>query len=188
MRKIYCFVDETGQDTKGKIFIVSLVVTRKDKIILEKKLEEIEAVSGKNKLKWNRTKVSTRFIYLKLVLKELKGEKILRYSVFKDMHDYDLATIMAISKAFHFGKPKKYKSFIYIDALAKSKKQWYGAELRKLGVSTYKIQGVVKDENNSIIRLADAIAGWVRDAFDGDIPEYKKLFKTATSSKTLIEV
>jgi hypothetical protein len=27
MRKLYCYVDESGQDTEGKIFVVSIVIT-----------------------------------------------------------------------------------------------------------------------------------------------------------------
>lgn len=30
-QKLYCYVDENGQDTKGDIFIVSIVVTGKER-------------------------------------------------------------------------------------------------------------------------------------------------------------
>jgi len=29
-QKLYCYVDETGQDTAGKIFIVSVVIIEKE--------------------------------------------------------------------------------------------------------------------------------------------------------------
>ena len=38
-KKIYCYVDETGQDTKGKLFIVSIVVVGKDKDLFQKAVE-----------------------------------------------------------------------------------------------------------------------------------------------------
>ncbi len=167
---------------------MSLVITERELEALQKKLEDIEESSGKRKLKWNKTKFDSRIAYLDLILKELKGEKVLRYSIFKETSDYDLATILAISKAMHFQEPKQYKTLIYIDALAKMKKRWYGTELWKLGVSTYKIQGVTRDENNPMIRLADTIAGWVRDSLEGGGSRYRDLFNRASQNKTLIEI
>ena len=41
IQKIYCFVDETGQDTGGKLFLVSVVVKGKDHLhALRNKLEQ----------------------------------------------------------------------------------------------------------------------------------------------------
>ena len=51
MQKLYCYVDETGQDTKGKLFIISIVLTERERDELEKRIEEIEQKSGKGKLK-----------------------------------------------------------------------------------------------------------------------------------------
>lgn len=31
MRKCYCYVDETGQDTKGSLFLVSVVIVQSDR-------------------------------------------------------------------------------------------------------------------------------------------------------------
>lgn len=51
-----------------------------------------------------------------------------------------------------------------------------------------KVQGVTKDENNSLTRLADAIAGFVRDALDKEGEDMEKLFKEAIKEESLIEV
>lgn len=48
-QKLYCYVDENGQDTKGDIFIVSVVVTGKERDRLLNLCEEIEVESGKGK-------------------------------------------------------------------------------------------------------------------------------------------
>ncbi len=50
--KLYCYVDETGQDTKGKLFIVVAVIVGEEKNEVEKYLESIEEQSGKGKRKW----------------------------------------------------------------------------------------------------------------------------------------
>lgn len=50
-RKLYLYVDETGQDTGSQFFIVAVVVTDDRRAELEKLLETAEQVSGKNKRK-----------------------------------------------------------------------------------------------------------------------------------------
>lgn len=50
-QKLYCYVDETGQDTEGDLFVVSLVVTGDERDELLKLCESIEKKSGKGKFK-----------------------------------------------------------------------------------------------------------------------------------------
>jgi len=189
MKKIYCYVDESGQDTKGDLFVVSVVLTQKERDEFQKQLEKLEKNSGKGKLKWSRAKLEAKLTYLNLVLSFFKNKKGLLFSVFRDTTDYDLATIMSISKAIYFGKPKeRYKALIYVDALSKTKRMRYGSELRKLGIHTGKVQGVTKEANNPMIRLADSIAGWTRDVLEGEKGEVKKLFDKAIKNKTLVQV
>lgn len=95
---------------------------------------------------------------------------------------------MGIAKAVHLNEPKDYTTLIYVDGLAKTKRHEYGSELRKLGVPTRKVQGVTKDENNSLTRLADAIAGFIRDVLDGEKGEVKTVFEEAIKTESLVEV
>jgi hypothetical protein len=96
---------------------------------------------------------------------------------------------MGIAKAVQWRKPvEDYTTLIWVDGLSKTKQHEYGSELRKLGISTSKVRGVVKDENNSLTRLADAIAGFVRDVLDGDTGEIRQLFDEARQREILIEV
>lgn len=46
-QKLYCYVDETGQDTEGQLFLVSVVVTEQEQESFAHELERIEAESGK---------------------------------------------------------------------------------------------------------------------------------------------
>ena len=104
--------------------------------------------------------------------------------------DFDLATIQTISKTIHYKTNKQdYKSLIYIDGLAKNKRHFYAKELRNLGVRTQKIKGVIKDENNSMIRLADSVCGWIRDVIEQNKnDDLSRIFRKAIKSKILIEV
>jgi hypothetical protein len=51
-----------------------------------------------------------------------------------------------------------------------------GRRLRHLGVRTRKVRGVRKDESDALIRLADALCGFVRAAIEGQ-EVMKKLFE-----------
>ena len=189
VKKLYCYVDETGQDTQGKLFVVSVVVANNERDALMKLCEKIEKESGKGKFKWGKAEKKLRLDYVKRIFetKIFKGK--LRYSVFRDTKDYDLATIVAVSKAIHFKEPAQgYTTLVYVDGLSKSKRHEYGSQLRKLGVPTRKVRGVTKDENNALTRLADAIAGFVRDALAKEQKDAEKLFELAKADKYLVEV
>lgn len=187
-QKLYCYVDENGQDTKGDIFIVSVVVTSRERDELLTLCEKIEKESGKGKFKWGKAESTRRLNYLKDIFARRNFRRKLRYSVYRGKTDYDLATIMGIAKAIHLNEPKNYTTLIYVDGLAKTKRHEYGSELRKLGVHTRKVQGVTKDENNSLTRLADAIAGFIRDVLDGEKGEVRQVFEEAVKQENLVEV
>lgn len=59
MSKYYCYIDESGQHTMGKMFVVSIIIPSEREEI-EKKLIEIENESGKNKVKWIKIKESRK--------------------------------------------------------------------------------------------------------------------------------
>jgi hypothetical protein len=45
--KLYCYADETGPDTKGKMFLVAVVITTSElREIIERNLEDLELKSG----------------------------------------------------------------------------------------------------------------------------------------------
>jgi len=135
-QKLYCYVDETGQDTEGDIFIVSIVVTGKERDELLNLCEDIEEKSGKGKFKWGKAEHNRRMDYLKRIFSNSRFKGKLRYTVYKEQVNYDMATIMGIAKAVHFKEPKEYTTLVYVDGLAKTKRKEYGSELRKLGVPT----------------------------------------------------
>lgn len=186
-QKLYCYVDETGQDTKGRIFIVSVIITKEDRDKIIKILEKIEKETEKKRTKWQRTDKTIREEYIKAVFsRDIFKNKIL-YALFQNEKSYKYLTILTIAIAVNTAKTQeKYKASIFIDGLQKSEVAKVGSDLRKIGISTEKVKGV-RDESNSIIRLADAISGLVRDCEEGK--EYaKKLCKLGSRNKTLQEI
>lgn len=62
--RLYCYADETGLDTGGKMFLVAVVViTRELREVIEHSLEELERKTGKGLLKWKSTDVSRKKAY-----------------------------------------------------------------------------------------------------------------------------
>ncbi len=99
-----------------------------------------------------------------------------------------LATAQALNvyREEHGIHEGSYKASITIDGLSKTMAVRMGSEFRKLGVKTRKIIGR-RDESTAIIRLADAIAGLVREAQEGRL-EYKKLESKLKRHKILYEL
>jgi len=65
MDKLYCYVDESGQDTGGRIFVVAIVGTGENRDKLLDLCEKLEKVSGKRRDKWGRAKHERRMQYLR---------------------------------------------------------------------------------------------------------------------------
>ncbi len=167
--KLYCYVDETGQDTQGKLFIVVAVVCEKDNILLEKFLAECEVKSKRNMIKWTKSKSNFREKYLKLITSSKLKNRIY-YEIYIDTKAYLELTALTITQSLYtYAKTCKisdFRSIIIIDGFGKKESRTVGKILRRTGVSIDKIRGV-KDEATALIRLADSIGGLLRDSIDG---------------------
>ena len=147
-------------ETEGRIFVVAVVVIGGNPQTVSAYCEALEQVSGKGKFKWGKAEKKRRLDYLRRVFDTPNLHGRLCYAVFRETKDYENSTIDAIARAVRQIAPvDEYTTTTYIDALSKSKRHIYGALLRKSGIATHKVQGVTKDENNPLVRLADAVAG-----------------------------
>jgi len=167
MQKLYCYVDESGQDTKGKIFLVSVVVTGKERDELRKKLNKIEKSSGKKAKKWTKTKRKQRENYIKQIIGNNSFIGRIYYSCYKDTKSYLDLTILSTAKAVYDRTKGDFETTVFVDGLKKTEYFRFGAGLRKLKIIVRKVRGI-KDESDEFIRLADAIAGFVRDSLEND--------------------
>ena len=61
----------------------------------------------------------------------------------------------------------RYKVTVLVDGLQRTQRRAFAQELRAARVNPYKVRGVLKEEHNAMIRLADALCGLVRDAEEG---------------------
>lgn len=184
-KKLYCYVDETGQDTKGALFVVSVVITQKDRDAIIELLENIEKETGKKRTKWQSTKKEIKRRYIETIFKGIIFKKKIFYSLFKNAMSFRELTVVTIASAINAATTatEPYKASIFIDGLQKPEVARVSVNLRKLGIRTEKVRGV-RDESNPLIRLADSIVGFVREYIEGK--EYtKKLYRLGIKNKTL---
>lgn len=185
-QKLYAYVDESGQDTKGEIFLVSVVVVGSKRDKLRTLLRKIETKSKKKNRKWTRERKVRREAYMKQIIasKELVG--LIYFSYYKGAKVFIDLTIFATAKAILDQASDSYQATVYVDGLNKTDREKFTRGLRKLHVKTTRAKGL-KDEADEFIRLADAIAGFVRDGIEGD-KIMKPLYKQALKKGIIREI
>jgi len=161
-------VDESGQDTEGRLFLVAVVVIERNREILEQQLEEIEKKSRKGTRKWFHTNAGRRRAFVKEIIKNEYFSGIAFYSHYTDSKAYFDLTIFSTAKAILDKAREPYETTILVDGLKRSERHRFAAGLRRLNIRVRKVRGVRKEENEPLIRLADAMVGFVRDALEGE--------------------
>jgi hypothetical protein len=167
-QKLFCYVDETGQDTLGALFVVSVVVATQDRDRLRGALESIERASGKGHVKWSRARRQAREAYSRglLSLPDLRGR--LFYDAYPNTRNYPAKTVLTVARAVALFGGDDSKATVFVDGLRRSEYQWFGVELRHLGVKVDKVRGMHHDEADALMRLADALCGLVRAGLEGE--------------------
>ncbi len=185
-QKLYCYVDETGQDTEGQLFLVSVVVTEQEQETFARELERIEAESGKRHSKWHKSAVGRKIAYIKAVLACPIFQRTIFFSHYANSQAYVDLTVYTTAKAILQRAQDDYKATVIVDGLSGSQVRHFSNELRKLHIRIRKVRGA-RDEAEPGIRLADAFAGFLRDVQEGK--EYaQELFQEATAIGVVREV
>lgn len=159
-------MDETGQDTGGKLFFVVVIIKEsKDLVSLERSLEDIETKSGKRKFKWRKTSKEIKKKYLSGLLQTKGIKNSVYFSKFENTREYTVLTSLTIAKTILMQDIKEPIVTIIIDGLNDKERENVSKELKKLKIRYRKIRGM-KDEQNILLRLADAFAGFLREYYE----------------------
>jgi hypothetical protein len=185
---LYCYVDETGQDTGGQFFVVSVVISDSRRAELIAALETIERRSGKGNVKWMKVRGRQRLAYISEVLGSSLFQGCLYFSLYTGTKAYMATTVMTTAQAILRAQQSATPAVVYVDGLPKSRLRWFGVELRRLSIRTDKIVGVRREEADALIRLADACCGFVRAALLVQQPDMIALFKKAKATGHLTEI
>ena len=186
MQKLYCYVDESGQDTQGQLFIVVVVIVGEERETLRQICLEIEAHSRKGMRKWAHSNQARRQGYVEALLRHSEFQGKFYYTLHRSTQDYLAATVQTITQALDYFVVSEYKATILIDGLPRSIEREVGRLLRRSGLPVQKVRGV-NDESELLIRLADALCGFVRKGEDGN-GEMTALLERALSSGWLVEL
>lgn len=173
MQKIYCYIDESGQDTEGAYFIVVVVILDQHLVNeIEKMLGKIEQETGKMKRnrprKWTDTRLKENIAYLKRILQIPQLEGAIFYASFRDTKDYTALTSCTIAQAILARTIKDYKAYIMVDGLNEKERGRVSKGLHQRGIRRRKLRGG-RDESNPLLRLADSMAGFIRDYEEGKL-------------------
>jgi len=75
--------------------------------------------------------------------------------------------ILSTAKALYAQGAELPQATVIVDGLSRPERPRFAAGLRKLRIHVHKVRGA-RDQSDELIRLADAIAGDVRDSLEGD--------------------
>jgi Protein of unknown function (DUF3800) len=173
IKKLYCYVDETGQDTEGEFFLVALVVTdeNRDKLIAE--VLRIENDTGKRFAKWRKTSLRKKIEYITAVLLASAFAESLFYAHYKNSLAYMDMSVRSVAAVVKHKQRGDYQATVIVDGLRDVEIPRFAKQLRAKNVKLHKIRGS-RDESDALIRLADGVAGFVRDSLE-NLPYTKEL-------------
>lgn len=166
--RLFLFVDESGQDTHGKLFLVGIVAIKDNPESYRVICESAEQASGKAFTKWADSGVKVKLNYIGRILHEPAFIGCLFFALFHDTKNYQAATVETITRALACIDSPASGATVFIDALPKSNQQKIALDLRRMGTGVNKVRGIRRDENDSLIRLADSLCGLARMAHAGN--------------------
>jgi hypothetical protein len=161
--RLYCYVDETGQDAGTQFFAVVAVVSAEGQDRLRRKLEEIEDAAGTGHRKWHKSRSERRLRYLAIMLeaKLLPGQ--IFFGTYRKPTPYFFPFVETIEVDIKARASGSFTARVCIDGIDRQKAAELTNALRDRGVSLEMVRGR-RDESEPLIRLADMWAGCIRAA------------------------
>jgi hypothetical protein len=186
MRKLYCYVDETGQDPLSEFFVVVAVVSDKEQQQIRNNLLSAETFARTGGLKWHKSRHERRMKYLETVLQRKIGAGEVYFGKYKKPLPYFFPMLETIKKAIMSKAIGDYRATVFVDGIDKKKAAELTNALRLGGIRLEMVRGR-RDESEPLIRLADMWSGCIRDAILEE-GETKTLFTRAIQTGYLIEI
>ena len=120
-------------------------------------------------------RIESRIRYIKEIAKIKNLQYSLYYSVYTETKEYIHLTTLSIAKAILSKDIDEYAATIVIDGLTKKDTEKVKKDLKSLKIRYDAIRGM-KDEQSAFLRLADCMAGFIRD-YREKKPYADELFK-----------
>lgn len=185
-KKLYCFVDETGQDAGSQLFIVAAVIAWDDAQALRSSLMEMEKQLKVGSKKWHKLRPASRMEFINAFLREKYPNLKIYFGRFKKPTLYYFPTLEVVEKALgSFTKP--IEAVVSIDGLDSISAKKMTNALRSKHLQLNLVKGW-RDESEVLIRLADRWAGCLRQAFIDHNQDCKDLVLRAEKKGILKEI
>ncbi len=161
--KYYLYVDETGQ-LQGRFVVAVALFDGADEEAIGEMLQSAETSSRKLARKWVRTPVPSKLDYLTEVASVCRKTSLQAfYVLFDDASDYALKLTAAIAATIlAFPAEPESKFTIVVDGLNAAERERVSRFLRRHTLPFRRDVRGGRDDNNPFLRLADAIAGFIR--------------------------
>jgi hypothetical protein len=169
-QKLYCYLDETGQDTASEVFIVVAVLSDRNQEYLRDALIEIEELAGVRYSKWHNSKPERRLRYIELALDRNLGQEDVFFGSYPKPLPYLLPMIEVLERSIKAKAAPSYTARVFVDGIDRKKAAELTNALRLHGISLEMVRSR-RDESEPIIRLADMWAGCIRGALLGKAEE-----------------
>ena len=163
MQKLSCYVDEAGQDTTSRFFVVVAVVSEGEQDSIRTKLEHLEKLAGTNRKKWHKVRHQNRMRYLSLALEQKIATGGVYVAYYRKPLPFFFPMIYVVEKAIKATAKKPYQVNVYVDGIDRYKAKQLTNALRASGISLRMVKSR-RDESEPLIRLADMWAGCIRDS------------------------
>lgn len=184
--KLYCYVDETGQDAAASAFVVVAVVSAGAQDELRRRLEEIEREAGTGHRKWHKSRPERRLRFLSLLLEGRLLSGGIFFGTYRKPTPYFFPFVDTIERAIHAKAHDPYTAKVIIDGIDRQKAAELTNALRDRGITLDMVKGR-RDESEPLIRVADMWAGCIRAANLGAATELGML-KRALAEGQLVDV
>lgn len=166
--KLYVYVDETGQDTSGRLFLILAVVFESEqRFSLDDQLVDIERVSKKGTTKWHAATSERRQKYLARLPVILRIIGPVYWRQWQAGTSYIERMGEAVVAAVRHKDPLQHAElFIVLDGFNWQELTVVKGIFRSHHVRWRKIVGG-REESSPGLRLADSLVGFLRDVHEG---------------------
>jgi hypothetical protein len=157
-QKLYAYVDESGQDTEGRFFVVSVVLVGPQRDRVLQWLEALEARSKRGRVKWRRARYAFRQDYVTRLTDIPHLAASIFVTTFRNTRQYFDLTVKSTAKAITAKvQGHAYRVTIFVDGLTRHERVMFTTRLRAQGIERKKVRGVRGEQSDAGVRLADAL-------------------------------
>jgi hypothetical protein len=167
--KIYCYVDETGQDAGSDIFVVVAVIVADNLNAVREQLIEIEKIGKIGSTKWHKLRHKDRIQFLSAILDIKNVEFKIYFGQYKKIVPFFLPLIETIYRSIKNFTVRDSQAIVCVDGIDNKKSTELTLILRSKGIKLKYVR-TARDESEPLIRLADRWAGCIRLRIKGHQP------------------